>query len=70
MMPSFKEAPNWVADDTDVTCFNKVIAEFIGKMKAKHEPDNQLKENHVYISSNIPYETAKQHHGYNGYGNK
>ena len=29
MMPSFKEASNWVTDDNDVTCFNEIIAEFI-----------------------------------------
>ena len=43
-MPSFKEAPNCVTDDTDVTCFNTAIAEFIGKMKSKHEPENLLKK--------------------------
>ena len=70
LMPSFKEAANWVSDDTDISCFNALIAEFIGKMKAKHEPEKQLKENHVYISSNIPCETAHRHHGCNGFTKK
>jgi len=26
MMPSLKEASNWVTYDTDVTCFNEMIA--------------------------------------------
>jgi len=70
MMPSFKEAANWVTDDTDVTCFNAVIAEFIRKKYKNYESDNRLKEIRVYISSNIPCETTKQHHGCNGFGRK
>ena len=70
MMPSFKEATNWVTGYNDITIFNTLIAEFIGRMKSKHEPANRLRDNNVYISSNIPCKTAKKHHGCDEFARK
>ncbi len=39
-------------------------------MKGKHEPEKQFKENHIYLSSNIPCETAQRHNGCNGFEKK
>jgi len=69
MLPSFREASNWVMAEEDVSTFNEMISKFVGKMKTKHRGDNSSSNdsNHVYISSNVPCEKAKSHHGCDGW---
>lgn len=70
MLPHFREAVNWITDDTDTTLLECMFSEFVGKMKEKNQVNLNVEPQHVYISSNIPCETAIRHHGCNGYQTK
>ena len=70
MLPHFREAVNWITDDTDTILLERMFSEFVGKMKEKNQGNLNVEPQHVYISSNIPCETAIRHHGCNGYQTK
>ena len=70
MLPHFREAVNWMTDESDTTLLEQMFSEFLGKMKSKQQLNLNVEQQHVYISSNIPCETATRHHGCNGYRTK
>ena len=50
--------------EVDVSAFNELISNFVGKMKTKHRGDSGVNNSdHVYISSNVPCEKSRSHHG-------
>ena len=56
---------NWLTSQTDVDELKKMFDSFVSKMKTKHS-ENQSNDG-VYISSNMPIETSRKHHGCMGY---
>ena len=69
MLPSFREASNWVMSEEDVQSFYTHIYKSVGLMKTKYL-GGSANDDHVYISSNVPCETAKTHHGCDGWRDK
>ena len=65
--PNFKEAVNWISSQEDVDQFAEVIDRFVSDIKLKYQNANGLTENQVYISSNLPIERSKKHHGCSGW---
>ena len=67
MHPNFKEAVNWISNQAEVDQFSTMIDKFFSDIKLKYQNVNDASENQVYISSNLPIETSKKHHGCSGW---
>ena len=65
--PNFKEAVNWISNQEDVDHFKKAIDRFVSDIKLKYQNANGSIDNQEYISSNLPIETSKKHHGCSGW---
>ena len=66
--PNFKEAVNWINNQEEVDEFSKIMDKFVSDIKEKYQKENNAAENQVYISSNLPIEKSKKHHGCSGWG--
>ena len=65
-IPHFKEAMDWigsVGNTEDISKVCKFLNEITGEMKSRINVTNDSSK---YVSSNIPCETMKNHHGANG----
>ena len=69
LKPNFAEAVNWIACREEVDEFAKMIDGFVSNIKRKKNTSNKNTSSHTYISSNLPIETARKHHGFDGWKN-
>ena len=68
LKPNFNEAVNWITCQEEVDQFKKVMDEFVCTIKTKHNNLHSVSTgNHTYISSNLPIEKSKKHHGCTGW---
>ena len=65
LIPTFVEAINCVTNQQDVDELKDMFDKFISDVKSRYQQVHPVNQDQVYISSNMPVETAKQHHGYN-----
>ena len=65
--PNFKEAVNWINNQQEVDEFSKMLDKFISDIKVKYQSANDATQNQIYISSNLPIEKSKKHHGCSGW---
>ena len=65
--PNFSEAANWITSQEDVEKLKRLFDSFISDMKHTHSDKHPVRTSQLYISSNIPIETSKKHHGCMGY---
>ena len=63
------EAINWIICQDEVDEFAKMLDEFVSNIKRRKNKSNQTASSHTYILSNLPIETARKHHGYDGWKN-
>ena len=67
LQPNFAEAVNWVTNQQDVDQLKHLLDKFISDIKSKYQEQHPVDEDQIYVSSNMPIETAKQHHGCTGW---
>ena len=72
LKPNFTEAVNWITCQEEVDDFAKIMDEFISNLKQKYCSDEKrtTDDHHTYVSSNLPLETSKKHHGCDGWKTK
>ena len=58
---------NWISNQEEVDEFSKMMDSFVSGIKEKYEKKNNVDPNHMYVSSNIPIEKSKKHHGCDGW---
>ena len=67
LQPNFVEAVNWVTNQQDADQLKQLFDKFISDVKSKYKEQHPVSEEQIYVSSNMPIETAKQHHGCTGW---
>ena len=68
LKPNFTEAVNWIRSQDEVDAFATVIDKFVSDLKEKYQTEgNDTNREHTYVSSNLPIETCKKHHGCDGW---
>ena len=70
LKPNFTEAVHWITCQEEVDDFAKIIDSFVSTIKRKKHTSIQDTSSQTYISSNLPIETARKHHGCDGWKNK
>ena len=70
LKPNFSEAVNWITSQDDVDRMKRMFDNFISEMKQLHSVTHPVSESQEYVSSNMPIETSKKHHGCMGYTQK
>ena len=67
IQPNFVEAINWVTNQDDADKLRLLLDEFVSDVKAKYQNEHPVNKSQIYFSSNMPIETAKQHHSCTGW---
>ena len=67
LKPNFTEVVNWISNQEEVDEFSKLMDSFVSGIKEKYEKEHNVDTNHTYVSSNIPIEKSKKHHGCDGW---
>ena len=67
LKPNFSEAVDWITSQEDAEKLKWLFDSFISDMKHTNPDKHPVPTSQLYISSNIPIETSKKHHGCMGY---
>ena len=67
LQPNFVEAVNWVTNQQDVDELKDMFDKFISDVKSRYQQVHPVNQDQIYISSNMPVETSKKHHGCTGW---
>ena len=67
LQPNFVEAVNWVTNQQDADELKCLLDKFISDVKSKYQNEHPVNQDQIYVSSNMPIETARQHHGCTGW---
>ena len=67
LKPNFSEAVNWITSQEDVEKLKSLFDRFVSEMKKVHTDKHQATSSQQYVSSNMPIETSKKHHGCSGF---
>ena len=67
LKPNFSEAVNWISTQDEVEEFAKLMDSFVSSIKQKYNPVQTNTTSHTYVSSNLPIERSRKHHGCDGY---
>ena len=70
LKPNFSEAVNWITTQEDVDKLKRLFDNFISEMKNSQSAKHPVSANQEYVSSNMPIESSKKHHGCMGYSQK
>lgn len=65
--PNFMEAVNWITNQDEVTELKHLLDKFVSDIKSTYQQRHPVEETQVYVSSNMPIETSKKHHGCSGW---
>ena len=65
--PNFVEVINWVTNQEDADKLRCLLDEFVSGVKAKYRKEHPVNKSQIYVSSNMPIEMAKPHHGCTGW---
>ena len=65
--PYFVEAVNWVTNQQDTDDLKSLLEKFVSNVKSNYQEEYPVDQQQIYVSSNMPIETAKQHHGCMGW---
>ena len=66
---NFTEAVNWITCQEEVDEFAKMMDNFVSNIKRNRNTTNKMTSSQTYISSNLPIENARKHHGCEGWKN-
>ena len=61
------DAVNWVTNQQDADELKCLLDKFISDVKSKYQNEHPVNQDQIYVSSNMPIETARQHHGCTGW---
>ena len=67
LQPNFVEDVNWVTNQQDVDELKCLFDKFISDVKSRYQQVHPVNQDQIYISSNMPVETSKKHHGCTGW---
>ena len=67
LKPNFTEVVNWITTQQEVDEFSRLMDSFVSSIQKKYQEEQTTTANHTYVSSNIPIENAKKHHGCDGW---
>ena len=67
LKPNFTETVNWITCQSEVDELKKIMDKFVSKIKRKYKDVHHVNHDQTYISSNLPIETARKHHGCTGW---
>ena len=67
LKPNFTEAVNWINNQEEVEEFAKLMDNFVSSIKQKYNQNNENGATHTYVSSNLPIEKSRKHHGCEGW---
>ena len=67
LKPNFSEAVNWITSQEDVEKLKGLFDKFVSNMKKVHSEKHLAAASQQYVSSNMPIETSKKHHGCTGF---
>ena len=63
MKPNFSEAVNWISTQDEADHLAKTLDDFVSYIKKQKKHVAEKSSSHIYVSSNLPIETAQKHHG-------
>ena len=63
LKPNFSEAVNWINNQEEADRLAKIMDNFVSYLKQKNKDQGKNSSSHTYISSNLPVEKARKHHG-------
>ena len=67
LQPNFVEAVNWVTNQGHADKLRCLLEKFISDVKSEYQEQHPINGEQIYVSSNMPIETARQHHGCTGW---
>ena len=62
LKPNFSEAVNWINTQEEADQLAKILDSFVSHIKHKNKHTGR-NSSHTYVSSNLPVEKSRKHHG-------